>query len=163
MISRREEEKILNAFRDAIDDYGRDRVAYEISREGREKAYSTLSQELDANYSAKFGLVDAIRSTLIIKNLGPWHEVALALGCIFVRMPEVTDGSENMKIVYDEIKESAAWIKLAAESLEDGNLDDREFEELIRQGVKMQANIERLKQIRAESEKDKKSKKREAV
>ena len=94
------------------------------------KSASTLSHEVDPNYpTAKIGLADALKLTLLTKDRGILNSFALASHCMVLPLPACADGidDDTFKGVTRMAREFAEVIGQISEVTADGAVTDNEL------------------------------------
>jgi hypothetical protein len=109
------------------------------------KSSSTLSHEVDPNYpTAKFGLADALKLTLLTKNHAILNAFAMACHCMVLPLPACPDDSDDntFKSVTRVAREFAELISEVSEVMADGAVSDNELRRVEREATELVSAIQ---------------------
>ncbi len=109
------------------------------------KAATTLSHEVAATGTAKFGLLDAVKVTAFAGDLRILQAWALEAGQMLLPLPDLAAQSdESLAHVAAAAKEFSDLVATAAETLTDGRVSDNEMDRLEREASELFAAVHGL-------------------
>ena len=109
------------------------------------KSASTLSHEVDPNYAtAKLGLADALKLTMLSKDRSILNAFALNCHCMVLPLPSSPDGidDDTFKSVTRMAREFAEVIGQVAEVTADGAVSDNELGRVEREAAELVAAVQ---------------------
>jgi len=109
------------------------------------KSTSTLNHEVDPNYpTAKLGLADALKLTLLTKNHSILNAFAMACHCMVVPLPACSDSDDDdtFQSVTRVAREFAELISQVSEVTADGAVSDNELRRVEREATELVAAIQ---------------------
>jgi hypothetical protein len=130
------------------------------------KSASTLSHEVDPNYpTAKLGLADALKLTMLSKDRSVLNAFAMACHCMVLPLPACADGvdDDTFKGVTRMAREFAEVIGQISEVTADGRVSDNELRRVEREATELVSAVQMvLTALRARNEAGKPKSEREA-
>lgn len=112
------------------------------------KAPTTLSHEVKRTGTAKFGLEDAVKLTLLSGNLAILNAFAAQCCCVVLPMPCVDAGLDTFHGLADAAREFSEFVASVADAAADGRVSgnelarvDRELSELIARSQAIRATL----------------------
>ena len=109
------------------------------------KSTSTLNHEVDPNYAtAKLGLADALKLTLLTKNHAILNAFAMACHCMVLPLPPCPDDSDDntFRSVTRAAREFAELISEVSEVTADGAVSDNELRRVDAEATELVAAIQ---------------------
>jgi len=109
------------------------------------KSASTLSHEVDPNYpTAKLGLADALKLTLLSKDRTVLNAFAMACHCMVLPLPACADGvdDDTFKGVTRLAREFAEVISQVSEVTADGTVSDNELRRVEREAAELVSAVQ---------------------
>jgi len=109
------------------------------------KSASTLNHEVDPNYpTAKLGLADALKLTLLSKDRGVLNAFAMSCHCMVVPLPACADGidDDTFKGVTRLAREFAEVISQISEVTADGAVSDNELRRVEREATELVSAVQ---------------------
>jgi hypothetical protein len=109
------------------------------------KSTSTLNHEVDPNYTtAKLGLADALKLTLLTKNHSILNAFAMACHCMVVPLPACSDNDDDdtFRSVTRVAREFAELISEVSEVTADGAVSDNELRRVDSEATELVAAIQ---------------------
>lgn len=115
---------ILDAAFNLVHDYPGGAVAL-APRIGKNAA--TLSHEVSPNAHYKFGLVDAVKVSMISKNLAILSAFAAEMNCTVLALPDREKGVDTLQELGALAKEFGEYVSTIADAHKDGQITDNEL------------------------------------
>jgi hypothetical protein len=109
------------------------------------KSASTLNHEVDPNYpTAKLGLADALKLTVLSKDRGVLNAFAMACHCMVLPLPSCADGidDDTFKGVTRLAREFAEVISQISEVTADGAVSDNELGRVEREASELVSAVQ---------------------
>ena len=109
------------------------------------KSASTLSHEVDPNYpTAKLGLADALKLTMLSKDRSVLNAFAMACHCMVVPLPACSDNDDDdtFRSVTRVAREFAELISEVSEVTADGAVSDNELRRVDSEATELVAAIQ---------------------
>ena len=109
------------------------------------KSTSTLNHEVDPNYpTAKLGLADALKLTLLTKNHSILNAFAMACHCMVLPLPACEEGDDDdtFRSVTRVAREFAELISQVSEVTADGAVSDNELRRVEREASELVSAIQ---------------------
>lgn len=129
------------------------------------KSASTLSHEVDPNYpTAKLGLADALKLTMLSKDRTVLNAFAMACHCMVLPLPACADGvdDDTFKGVTRMAREFAEVIGQISEVTADGRVSDNELRRVESEAAELVSAVQMvLTALRARNEAGKPKSERE--
>jgi hypothetical protein len=129
------------------------------------KSASTLSHEVDPNYpTAKLGLADALKLTMLSKDRSVLNAFAMACHCMVLPLPACADGvdDDTFKGVTRMAREFAEVIGQISEVTADGRVSDNELRRVEGEAAELVSAVQMvLTALRARNEAGKPKSERE--
>jgi hypothetical protein len=129
------------------------------------KSASTLSHEVDPNYpTAKLGLADALKLTMLSKDRSVLNAFAMACHCMVLPLPACADGvdDDTFKGVTRMAREFAEVIGQISEVTADGRVSDNELRRVESEAAELVSAVQMvLTALRARNEAGKPKSERE--
>ena len=95
----------------------------------------SFCHELTHTGSAKLGLVDAVKLTLLTGDRRILNAYAAECGCLVVLMPEHAAGIDSFAQLADDIREFGEFVASVADAVRDGRVTANELARVQREGA----------------------------
>lgn len=112
------------------------------------KSPTTLSHEVKRTGTAKFGLEDSVKLTVLSGNRAILNAFAAECGCLVLPMPSVESGLDTFHGLADAAREFSEFVASVADAAADGRVTgnelarvDRELSELLARGQAIRATL----------------------
>ena len=112
------------------------------------KSPTTLSHEVKRTGTAKFGLEDAVKVSVLSGNLGILNAFAAECSCLVLPKPHVESGMDTFHGLADAAREFSEFIASVADAAADGRVTgnelanvDRELSELVARSQAIRAGL----------------------
>lgn len=109
------------------------------------KSPTTLNHEVDPNYaSAKFGLVDAVKATILTGDRQVLNAFAADCNCMVVPLPQCADGidDDTFKGVTALAREFAELVGQVSDATADDVVSDNELKRVEREAAELMAAVQ---------------------
>lgn len=107
-----------------------------------QKAQGTLCHELTGTGTAKLGLLDAVKLTLLTGDRRILNAFAAECGCVVLQMPQHASGSDAMTKLGASAKEFGDFVSSVGDSLRDGAVTSTELRRVRRELAEMIASAQ---------------------